>query len=161
MKSFTAVDFETANSNRNSACAIGIVTVENGEIVDEFSALIQPPNNEYAWYNTHRVHGIGAEHTKNVPFFDGVYPEIKKRLYGRTIVAHDERFDREVMRNTMADFGIDYSDLNVADKWECTFKLYGKSLNKCCEANDIELDHHNALSDARGCALLYLIHDNQ
>ena len=35
-----------------------------------------------------------------------VYPEIKKRLAGRTIVAHNESFDRSVLQKTMADFGL-------------------------------------------------------
>ena len=30
---FTAIDFETANADRGSACAVGLVMVENGEIV--------------------------------------------------------------------------------------------------------------------------------
>ena len=44
---FTTIDFETATSNRNSACAVGIVTVENRIITEEYYTLIQPPNNEY------------------------------------------------------------------------------------------------------------------
>ena len=162
MKTFTAIDFETATINRNSACAVGIVSVENGKITDEFSALIQPPNNEYDWRNTNRVHGIKPEDTANTPFFDKVYPEIKKRLSGRTIVAHNENFDRGVLQKTMADFGIDYSDLNIADRWECTLKIYRSKgynpagLDACCKINEIKLNHHNALSDARACALLYL-----
>ena len=43
---FTAIDFETATSKHNSACSVGIVTVENGIIVDEYQTLIQPPKNE-------------------------------------------------------------------------------------------------------------------
>ncbi len=34
--SFTAIDFETATANQNSACAVGLVVVEQGIIVDEF-----------------------------------------------------------------------------------------------------------------------------
>lgn len=154
---FTAIDFETAT--RHNICAVGIVTVENGKITDEFSALIQPPNNEYNWHNTNRVHGIRPEDTANTPFFDKVYPEIKKRLYGKTVVAHNESFDRGVLQKTMADFDIDYSDLNIADRWECTLRIHGAALNVCCEANGIELSHHEALSDARACAMLYLIKD--
>ncbi len=159
MKTFTAIDFETAKHHH--ICAVGIVTVENGKIIDEFSALIQPPNNEYSWHNV-QVHGITENDTANAPFFDKVYPEIKKRLAGRTIVAHNEAFDRGVLQKTMADFGIDYSDLNIADRWECTMKIYRAkgykpySLNACCKVNGIELNHHEALSDARACALLFL-----
>ena len=31
---FTAIDFEAANSNRTSACSVGITTVRAGEIID-------------------------------------------------------------------------------------------------------------------------------
>jgi DNA polymerase III epsilon subunit-like protein len=42
---FTAIDFETAIGHHPT---VGIVTVENGVIVDEFVSLIRPPNNEYS-----------------------------------------------------------------------------------------------------------------
>jgi DNA polymerase III epsilon subunit-like protein len=37
---FTAIDFETATAFH--PCSVGIVTVENGVIVDEFVSLIKP-----------------------------------------------------------------------------------------------------------------------
>ena len=43
---FTAIDFETATAFH--PCSVGIVTVENGIIVDEFVTLIKPPNNIYS-----------------------------------------------------------------------------------------------------------------
>jgi len=39
---------------------------------------------------------------------------------------------------------------------QCTYKLLKKRLNVLCEEFDIPLDHHDALSDARACAELYL-----
>ena len=160
---FTAIDFETATSHH--ICAVGIVTVENGKITDKYYSLIQPPDNEYSWHNI-QVHGITADDTWDTPFFDEIYPEIKNRLAGRTIVAHNESFDRGVLKKTMADYGLDYLDLNIADKWECTLKIYRAkgykpaNLAACCLINRIELKHHEALSDARACAELYLMHLN-
>ena len=157
---FTAIDFETATSHH--ICAVGIVTVENGKIVDEYHTLIQPPNNEYNWH-TIQVHGITPDDTVNAPKFEAIYPEIKKRLQGRTIVAHNESFDRNTLIKTMRDNGLDYSELNIADKWDCTMKIYRSkgykpaNLSACCNINSIELNHHEALSDARACAKLYLI----
>ncbi len=63
----------------------------------------------------------------------------------------------------MAENGLDYSKLKISDKWECTMKLCrandkypsGK-LAECCAVDNIELQHHEALSDARACAELYL-----
>lgn len=39
MKSFAAIDFETANSRRSSVCSVGVVIVRDGEIVDRFCTL--------------------------------------------------------------------------------------------------------------------------
>jgi len=160
INSFTAIDFETAT--RHHICSVGIVTVENGEIIDEFHTLIKPPNNEYNWHNI-QVHGITEKDTLNVPLFSEIFPEIKKRIYGKTLVAHNESFDRSVLSKTMQDYNIAYSDLNISNKWECTLKIYRAKgynparLNSCCEIHNIELKHHEALSDARACAKLFLI----
>ena len=40
---FTAIDFETANSNSASACSVGLVKVRDGVVVDEAGWLIRPP----------------------------------------------------------------------------------------------------------------------
>jgi len=40
---FTALDFETATSQANSICQIGLVVVNKGVIERKFSFLIQPP----------------------------------------------------------------------------------------------------------------------
>lgn len=45
MQDFAAIDFETANYNRSSVCAVGVVIVRDGEIVDSFYSLIQPVPN--------------------------------------------------------------------------------------------------------------------
>jgi len=161
MKDFTAIDFEIAIGH-NSPCAVGIITVENGIITDEYFTLIQPPNNKYIWRCTN-VHGLTARDTENSPYFIEIYPEIKKRLFNKTVVAHNESFDRSVLQKSMFDNGLDYSELNIPHAWECTMKLCRSNskypsgaLNDCCAIEGIRLNHHEALSDARACATLYL-----
>lgn len=163
---FTAIDFETATGFAHSACAVGIVTVEDGAITEEYYALIQPPDNEY-WYRNVMVHGIKPVETLEKPTFDMLFPEIHKRLYGRKIVAHNESFDRNVLIKTMKYYGLYYDELEIANRWECTCRIYRAkgykpaNLKYCSERNGIELNHHEALSDARACAKLYLLHNNQ
>ncbi len=158
---FTAIDFETAISFH--PCSVGIVTVQDGIIVDEYVSLIQPPNNSYSPY-TIAVHGITPAETCYSPTFLDVFPEIKKRLHGQIVVAHNESFDRSVLQNSMALHDINYQDLQLAEKWECTVKLYRAkgikptTLKDCCSVMDIQLQHHEALSDALACAKLYLSH---
>jgi len=158
---FVAIDFETASGQRNSACSVGIVSFKDGEVIEEFHALIQPPYNEYLWRNT-EIHGITANDTKSIGSFDHIYPEIYKRLKGKTIVAHNESFDRSVLKQSMALYGIEAPDLMLHKKWECTMKTYKAkgfkpfNLAACCHLMDIELQHHEALSDARACGNLFL-----
>lgn len=157
---FTVIDFETATGYH--PCSVGIVTVENGIIVDEFVTLIKPPNNQYSPF-TIQVHGIYPKDTMYAKTFLQVFPEIKKRLQNRIVVAHNESFDRNVLAKSMALHGLDYADLNLASRWECTLKIYKKKglkptkLSDCCRAMQIQLNHHEALSDARACAKLYLL----
>jgi DNA polymerase-3 subunit epsilon len=163
---FTAIDFETATGHPHSACAVGIVTVEDGIIAEEYYTLIQPPDNEY-WYRNVMVHGIKPVETLNTPTFDSLFPELHKRLFGRKIVAHNEAFDRNVLAKTMRYYGLYYDELELADRWECTCRIYRAkgykpaNLKACSDRHGIQLNHHEALSDARACAQLYMLHDNQ
>ena len=157
---FTAIDFETAIGHH--PCSVGIVTVENGVITDDYVTLIKPPNNLYSPY-TIQVHGIHPRDTANAKTFSQVFPEIQRRLQGKVVVAHNESFDRNVLSKSMALYNLDYSCLNIAAKWECTVKIYKAKglkptkLSDCCREMNIALNHHEALSDARACAQLYLL----
>ncbi len=159
---FAAIDFETATGSRNSACAVGIVTVEDGIITDEYYTLIQPLNNYY-WWSFTKIHGIKSEDTKASQLFSGIYLEISKRLMGKRIVAHNESFDRNVLFQAMRFYGLDDLELNLSRPWECTCKIYRAkgfkpaNLAACSDRMNIELNHHEALSDARACAMLYLM----
>jgi len=158
---FVAIDFETANGAKNSACAVGIVTVKNGVITDSYYTLIKPPENSYHW-GCIRVHGINPEDTAHSPTFSDLYPEFQRRLQGQVVVAHNAPFDRSVLIACMKDANLDYDALDIHDKWQCTVKIYREkgfkpcSLSACCKVLGIELKHHQALSDAKACAELYL-----
>ena len=64
-------------------------------------------------------------------------------------------------------YDLDYSELNLPDRWECTCKIYRKkginpaNLAACCKRMNIYLNHHDAVSDAIACAMLYLKKDEQ
>jgi DNA polymerase-3 subunit epsilon len=158
---FTAIDFETATGYRNSACAVGIVTVENGEISTRYYSLIKPPDNYYWKTFTRDIHGISWRDTLNSPTVLEIYPELLRLLRGRTVVAHNAQFDKNVLINSMKYYGLDYDSLQI-NNWECTLQIYRHkgfspaTLDSCCKKMNIELNHHNALSDALGCAGLYL-----
>ena len=158
---FTTIDFELATAKYSSVCAVGIVEVVAGKITQEFYSLVRPPQNTYMW-QTSRVHGIKAKPTADAPTFLELYPQIKALLKGKHMVAHDELLDRSVLKETMKYYKLPYAELELTETWNCTSKIYRSlgfertKLSICCQVMGVELTHHDALSDARATAELYL-----
>ena len=153
-QTFTAIDFETANHARTSICQVGLVRVEAGVIIRELSLLVQPPQNYYLPKFT-EIHGIKPADTFHAPTFEEVWPQLEPYIMGQRVVAHNgPSFDFNVLRQTLAH----YSLRVPAFEGICTFAIYRKNLAALCTEHSIELNHHDALSDARACAALYLRH---
>lgn len=148
---FTAIDFETAQGKRWSICQVGLVRVENGLIKNKISKLVCPPDNFYFSRNTD-VHGITPDHTRQAPTFDKVWHELEPFIHNQTVVAHNGAFDFSCLSQVLDFYGITHP---VYER-QCTYKIYRKKLNILCEEYDIQLNHHDALSDALACAALYL-----
>ena len=155
INTFTAIDFETAQGPRHSICAVGLVRVENGEIVKTIELLVKPPDNYYFWKNI-EIHGIDSEMTKHSPTFDKVWTKLKPFIHGQNVVAHNGAFDFDVLNKTLSFYNIIPPEFNR----HCTYQIFGAALDVCCEEHCIELEHHNALSDAMACAKLFIIHLN-
>ncbi|MCR5352396.1 MAG: hypothetical protein K6E35_07910 [Bacteroidales bacterium] len=150
---FVAIDFETATASK-MACQLGIAEVENGRIILESRFLIRPPGNEYDAM-TIAVHGITAETTADAPTFKELWPKILPLLRGQHVVAHNVSFDKAVLEANLKYY--DLPDPEIAD-FACTCGPFGNvSLYSAARYFNIGLDvHHDALSDARACALLAL-----
>lgn len=158
---FTAIDFETANGNPASACAIGLVVVENGLIVHEISYLLKPYTDWFSKYNV-AVHQITARDVAHAPRFEDVWPKIYRYIEDADfIVAHNAGFDMNVLRRCLA-----YAEIaGRLPSSVCTVQLakrklphlHNHKLNTVAEFLDIELNHHEALSDARAAAQIMLL----
>ncbi len=72
---FVALDRETANRARGSACAVGVVRVVNSGVADTWSTLIQPPE-RFATFDARntQVHGLGADDVADAQRFADVWP---------------------------------------------------------------------------------------
>ena len=152
MELFTAIDFETAQSYRWSICQVGLIRVENGIITKELDILVQPPNNYY-WSRFTDIHGISAGDTFKSPTFDVVWNQIEPYITNKNVIAHNGfGFDFQVLNNTLEYYGLATPDYNKF----CTYKIYKSNLADLCREHKIPLNHHDALSDARACAELYL-----
>lgn len=149
---FVAIDVETAQGKRWSICQIGLAIVENGEITQTISRLVQPPQNEYSEWNV-RVHGITPEMTCDAPVFSEVWDEIHPLVHCKRLVAHNASFDINCLMQTFDFYGLPVPKLEC----DCTYSRTGAKLNEICAAYDIELNnHHDAACDAEACAKVYL-----
>ncbi|MBE6047848.1 MAG: DNA polymerase III subunit epsilon [Clostridium sp.] len=158
---FTAIDFETANEKRNSACSIGITRVENNKIIDEKYFLIKPPEMRFLPQNIW-IHNIYPEDVKDSKTFDEIWPEIKDYFEEELIIAHNASFDLSVLRNLLDTYNIEYPYL----KYACTVILgqnhiedvKNHKLNTLAEYVGHEFKHHHAGEDATACAkiMIYL-----
>jgi DNA polymerase-3 subunit epsilon len=79
MEAFIAIDYETANSHHESACALGVSIVENGEVIDSAESLIKPPKefSDFDPFNT-MIHGIQKKDVKSAPDFKKVWQRVQK-----------------------------------------------------------------------------------
>ena len=152
---FAAIDFETANSNRASACAMAVVVVENNQIKDKKSWLIRPKKLYFDPYNIH-IHGITENDVINEPEFDELWPIIKDFIKEKTIIAHNASFDLSVLRYLFNEYGIEFPNLN----YSCSIIIAKKTwpglpsykLNLIAKHLGIKLKHHDPLEDAMACA---------
>ncbi len=154
---FVAIDFETANYQSDSACAVGLVKVADGEIANTAVHLIRPPTREFVFTY---IHGLRWSDVAKADDFGELWPKLAPFLDGAAfLAAHNASFDRGVLHACCASYGITAPSL----PFRCTvqisrraWNIYPTKLPNVCERLGIALDHHEALSDAMACAQIVL-----
>ena len=154
---FLALDFETANYYSDSACAIGLARVEDNKIVEQTSFLIKPP---YRYFVFTYIHGITWEEVENEPTFEQRWKSIKPFFENIDFAAaHNAGFDKKVLSACCERHGITQPEID----FQCTMKLsrkvfglYPTNLPAVCRNFNIELQHHDALSDTLACAKIMI-----
>jgi DNA polymerase-3 subunit epsilon len=148
-----ALDFETANNSRNSACQLGLVRLEGWQVAAEKAWLIRPPSPLFIHSG---IHGICWEDVAESPDFGELWPEVSAYLAGAAyLAAHNAPFDRGVMGHTLAHYSLAAPELPYLDTVRVArqvWEIYPTKLNLVCDRLSIPLNHHQALSDARACA---------
>lgn len=155
---FTAIDFETANRKRTSACSIGLAKVRDGIVVDTYYSLIKPDPIDFDEVNM-LIHGITPEMVCNERTLLELWKDVTDFIGEDVLVCHNASFEQSVINQYMFQNGrpvpgFDYlctlymSRVNyprrVSYKLDDLFKdIFGKKVN-----------HHHALEDALACAEL-------
>lgn len=101
----------------------------------------------------HRYSRNYAEDTANEPTFNQIWHQIEYLIKDQNVVAHNGfGFDFPVLEKTLEHYGMSAPSYQK----HCTYKLYNNNLPSLCEEYNIPLNHHDALSDARACAELFM-----
>ncbi|WP_449281361.1 3'-5' exonuclease [Leucobacter sp.] len=156
---FTAIDFETANSHPSSACAVGLVRVRAGRVVDRAEWLIRPPTGhaEFLPFNV-KIHGITAEMVASARAWEEQLEELRQFIDADVTVAHNASFDMGVIRAACAETVTPTPRLRYLCSVQVSRKTYeipSHRLPLAAEAAGFgEFAHHDALADAEACAAI-------
>lgn len=154
---FIAIDFETANEERSSVCAVGLAVVKNNKVVAKVYRLVRPDPLYFDSFNV-EIHGITKEQVRDEPEFDKVWEDLQPLLDGSKLVAHFASFDVSVLRYVLDNYDIDYPNLEYACTWVLSKKVWPGMLRydlaTVSGSLGVELQHHHAASDAEASALI-------
>lgn len=154
---FTAIDFETANGSPASPCAVGLVRVRDGVLVEGLALLFKPPY-PHNWFHAGniRVHGIHPSDVDDAIEFDTALAHMLEFIGTDVLIAHNAPFDMGVLRASAAAIEATLPELSYL----CSLSMSRKSYNlESYRLNSVayavgheEFNHHDALADADACA---------
>ncbi len=158
---FTAIDFETANGSPVSACAVGLVKVRDGKIVDTLETLIQPPLEHGLFHPGNiAIHGIKAADVVGAPNLFEALKMMVQFIGDDILVAHNAQFDMGVLSKSAEFVGYELPDLMYACSLlisRRTYELESYRLPSVAFAVGFEdFTHHDALGDTMACAHIIL-----
>ncbi|QLF70827.1 3'-5' exonuclease [Peteryoungia desertarenae] len=150
-----AIDFETANEERGSACSVGLAWIDGGQVVRIEERLIRPKSMRFSSFNI-AIHGIRPEHVEDAAEFPEVMDEFADDFAGATMIAHNAAFDFSVWRASLDGYGLSYPSFSYL----CSVKMAQKvwphlpshKLNILAGHLGLRFVHHNAAEDAAVCA---------
>jgi DNA polymerase-3 subunit epsilon len=167
---FVALDIETANTDGESICEIGLVKFQRGIEVDSWSSTIRPKSSPELLPINFSLHGISEEEILAAPYLQELWGEISNFVAGLPIVAHGATQDiSKLLKAAQSD--IESAWEFPSDAYSCSLVLARRSssINPVnfslrsiaqeleIESPDIERNGmrvHSAESDARACGLI-------
>ncbi len=152
---FVALDFETADGKRDSACSVGLIRIENDVVTHEVYKLIRPPRQEIV--NSY-IHGLTWDVLREQPLFCEIWNELSPLVDDADyIIAHNAPFDKSVLAaccDAVAAVPPSASFLCTLRGAKSLLTANSYSLPTLCSMLSIPLAHHNALSDAKAAVKL-------
>ncbi len=161
---FVAIDVETANADLASICQIGIARYSEGQLVEQWSSLIDPE--DYFCPMNIDIHGITQDMVKCSPTFPEV-GEILRSFLNNTVCVCHTHFDRVSVGQAHAKYNLRKIETVWLDSarvarrtWkDCAWRDYG--LSSVCQRIGYSFKHHDALEDAKASAHVLLAAINE
>ena len=157
---YIAIDFETANQYRNSACSVGLVRFIDGKETDSCYSLIHPAKMYFIPEWTEDIHHISYNDVRDKPFFPEIWDTIVMPFINKTpeipLVAHNgNMFDMPVIKDCCCYFGMKTPNLEYFDSLIVARKtwpeLESHKLTQLGQHFGIKYEAHDALEDSRTC----------
>ncbi len=150
-----AIDFETANEDRGSVCALGLAWINGHRVVRVEERLIRPRPFRFSPINV-QIHGITPAAVADAPEFPEVLASYLPDLVGSVVLAHNAAFDISVLRAALDRYGRCYPTF----PYLCTVKiarlvwpeLASATLPMVAHHIGVSFEHHRAGADAYACA---------
>lgn len=147
------VDIETngGNGERGRITEIAVIRVENNEVTDEYTSLVNPGSPIPHWIT--RLTGITNADLVDAPYFDDIAHELYRIMDGAIFVAHNVRFDYSFIKRQL-----EASGYTFRPKLFCTVRMSramfpehrGHSLEKIIQRHGIAVNgRHRAYDDAK------------
>lgn len=162
-KIYSVVDLETSGtsvSNGDRIIQVGIVLMQDGKIINQFSTLVNPTSR--IPHAVTQLTGISNKDVRTAPLFDDVAGTIYSLLAGTTFVAHNVNFDFPFLNAEFERAG--YPEMTIPAIDTVTMAQILLPTQKSFRLRDlttslhIEHDHpHSAISDAEATAKLLAI----
>ncbi len=143
------VDLETTGGNPayHRITEIGIVRVQNGELLEEWSSLVNPECLISPYIEAFT--GISSEMVADAPLFADLAATVFEKLRGAVFIAHNARFDHSFLRTEFRKVGMTYSTDAL-----CTVKLSRRLFPEHARHNlDAVIERHGLNCSARHRAL--------
>lgn len=156
---YVALDFETANGSPCSACSVGISVFEDTQLIHSKVWLIKPPKEfgKFHWFCV-KVHGIQKSMVSAAPSFAQLWSEIAPFFENSMIVCHNAAFDTSVLCKTLSYYGLPLPSCQYICTVQVSQKVWPElenhKLNTVAQALEIDLNHHEAGSDALACGYI-------
>ena len=148
---YCVLDLETTgfSAKTEKITEVGIMKVQNGEVIDEFSCFVNPE--KHIPQRVTEVTNITDDMVKDAKTIDQVFPEILEFIKGSVLVAHNAPFDMGFLKQNAKVLGyeFDYTYLDTLSLAKDLFPDYKKyKLGKIAENLGIKVEvAHRALDD--------------